>query len=209
MTRIAVLGWGSLIWKPDGLAVQSKWHTDGPCLPVEFARKSKGMRVTLVLVPRYQHLSRSYWAFSAFGTVDAAAENLRERERTRLKRIHVADAKTWWTAGEGSGPRDEFGSAVSAWVAGRDDVDVAIWTGLKPEVFNPDSRRVPLEDQVVAFLRSLGPDYEPEAKRYIQMAPASIDTPVRKAIERELGWKRKPLPKNLFEREEPGEPCQP
>ena len=209
MAAIAVLGWGSLIWKPDGLAVRSKWHTDGPCLPVEFARKSSGMRVTLVLVPGYEHLSRAYWAVSAFGDIGTAAHNLMEREKcTSLKPIHVADAARWWSAGGGSGPRAEFGSEVSAWVAARDDVDAAIWTGLQPKVFKPKSTRVPLADQVVGFLRSLSPGYEGDAREYVQKAPASIDTPVRRAIEEELDWSRERLPSDLFEGMEPGSPCQ-
>ncbi len=183
MARIAILGWGSLIWDPGELAIASRWHADGPCLPIEFARKSGGMRVTLVIVPRYEHLSRTYWALSAFGDVGAAAQNLREREGCpSLKPIHAADGETWRSVGDGKKPDDRVGLTISEWVSGRDDVDVAIWTGLTPKIFKPSSQRVSLENQVVNFLRSLDPAYEQAAREYVEKAPASIDTPVRQAI---------------------------
>jgi hypothetical protein len=45
---IVCLGWGSLIWNPKDLPVED-WHGDGPALPVEFARISRGGRLTLVV----------------------------------------------------------------------------------------------------------------------------------------------------------------
>lgn len=200
MARIAVLGWGSLIWDPGELAIASRWHVDGPCLPIEFTRKSNGMRVTLVIVPGYGILSRTYWALSVFEDVGAAAENLREREGcTSLKPIHAADGETRWSVGGGNKPDDRVGRTITEWVSGRDGVDVVIWTGLKPKTFNPRSQRAPLASQVITFLRSLNPAYEQVAREYVEKAPASIKTPVRQAIEEELDWKRKVLPNNLFE----------
>jgi 1-acyl-sn-glycerol-3-phosphate acyltransferase len=49
--RIAVLGWGSLIWSPGNLKIDREWHEDGPFLPIEFARVSQDGRLTLVLFP--------------------------------------------------------------------------------------------------------------------------------------------------------------
>ena len=207
MRKIAVLGWGSLIWDPGTLGVSSKWRTDGPCLPIEFARKSDGMRATLVVVPGYECFSRSYWALSVFGDVGTAADNLRIREGMDwLRPIHVAYEDTWHSAGDGRGPKDDIGTAVSEWVA-HQDVDAAIWTGLAAKTFEPKSQRVPLEDQVVAFLRSLDLAKSKGAREYVEKAPASIDTPVRQAIEIELGWGRTPLDPELIEGDEPGEPC--
>jgi hypothetical protein len=57
MMKIAVLGWGSLIWQPRELRISLPiWKTDGPELPVEFARVSMDGRLTLVPVS-YTHLT--------------------------------------------------------------------------------------------------------------------------------------------------------
>jgi hypothetical protein len=51
MGAIAVIGWGSLIWCPGILRTKSRWHSDGPALPIEFARISGDNRLSLVIHP--------------------------------------------------------------------------------------------------------------------------------------------------------------
>ncbi len=77
--KIAVIGWGSIVWDPGELATGSRWHSDGPELPVEFARKSRDGRLTLVIHESSSD-QRTYWALSALDTVEAARESLRQRE---------------------------------------------------------------------------------------------------------------------------------
>ncbi len=48
---IAVIAWGSLIWNPADLELASRWHKDGPVLPIEFARMSKNGAASLVVTP--------------------------------------------------------------------------------------------------------------------------------------------------------------
>ena len=52
MMKIACLGWGSLVWRPDNLLIRSEWFSDGPFLPIEFARRSQDGRLTLVIVEK-------------------------------------------------------------------------------------------------------------------------------------------------------------
>ena len=47
--KIAILGWGSLIWNPRILKVAGDWTLDGPTLPIEFSRISDNDRLTLVI----------------------------------------------------------------------------------------------------------------------------------------------------------------
>jgi hypothetical protein len=196
--KIAVLGWGSLIWDKRELGIDGKWFADGPCLPIEFARKSSEMRVTLVLIPKYEHLSRSYWANSAFETLDAACENLRARENCDdLRPIHVVESAGGRSFGGASEPHEDLVKPINEFRQSR-KLDAVVWTGLKPKSFSVESSRLPLADQVLGFLRSLSPDEEAGAKEYVRKAPAAIDTPVRRAIRAELKWTDLPLSPDLF-----------
>jgi hypothetical protein len=83
--RIACLGWGSLIWDPGSLPLRRnkpRWFTDGPELPIEFARKSSGGRITLVIVPRGKAKAQPVlWAHLTCLSVAQAHEALARRER--------------------------------------------------------------------------------------------------------------------------------
>ena len=48
--KIAVIGWGSLIWSKRDLEIEGDWIIGGgPVLPLEFSRVSKDGRLTLVI----------------------------------------------------------------------------------------------------------------------------------------------------------------
>jgi hypothetical protein len=85
--NIAVLGWGSLIWCPGSLRIKTKWHSNGPCLPIEFARISNDGRLTLVIHPSAPKV-RTYWALSELDELQQARVNLANREGTSIGSIH-------------------------------------------------------------------------------------------------------------------------
>lgn len=87
--NIAVVAWGSLIWDPKTLAISGRWRTDGPRLPIEFARISSGGRLTLVLHPP-SVWQKTYWTLSTHDVIDAARANLAKRESSPIDRIHCA-----------------------------------------------------------------------------------------------------------------------
>src|SRR6266853_6170829 len=89
--QISVVGWGSLIWCPGCLRIKSRWHSDGPALPIEFARISRDKRLTLVIQSGSPE-QRTYWALSEFGDLKVARENLQAREGTSSKHIHSLTA---------------------------------------------------------------------------------------------------------------------
>lgn len=49
--KIAILGWGSLIWNPENLNYYTEfgWSKNEPKLPIEFLRISNNGRLTLVI----------------------------------------------------------------------------------------------------------------------------------------------------------------
>ena len=185
-----------------GSRAEPPWYSNGPCLSVEFARKSAGQRVTLVLLDGVDP-SRTLWGRSASTDMSDAAENLRRREgRTRRSWIYQTDT---------SGTHDMNGrqiisssaSAVRSWLSDA-GVHGAVWTGIPAKGFDLSD----LETVVVDWLRKLSDmGQHSDAEKYIKRAPSAVDTPVRRAIRRELGWHPEPLDPMLFADPASGEPC--
>jgi hypothetical protein len=173
--RIAVIGWGSLIWNPGSIRLSTRWRKDGPRLPLEFSRISNDGRLTLVVHPRAEPIT-TYWALSAFDEIEAAVANLSERESTN--RANIAHVEKLAALDD-----SESGSAVLHWLNSQTSVDAAIWTNLTS---NWDSKqRTPFSAEAAAeYVLSLRncPDHGVSFRRaaeYIRNAPSQVQTPVR------------------------------
>lgn len=175
---IACLGWGSLVWNPDGLPVK-RWHEDGPPVRVEFARQSDNGRMTLVLDPSAPSLP-SLWALMNSPNLTAAKEALRLREGMGPRRSRQIGS---WTVGE---PEPELIHGLCEWAAVR-QVEAVIWTAL-PSRFNGVEPNTPTQNDVLAYLAALRDERREVAESYIRRAPRQISTPYRRAIELTLGW---------------------
>jgi hypothetical protein len=172
---IACLGWGSLIWDPRSLPIRPPWKPDGPMLPIEFARHSSSERVTLVLEPRAQPV-QTLWVPLSVASLADAREALRQREGTVPKFI-----ASWSPADL---PGDETTRAIGHWATKRDLVGV-VWTALPPK-WNGKQGLVPTIDQLLQFLKALGP--ESAAEQYVRKTPAQVQTAYRARLESDLGW---------------------
>lgn len=65
--KIAILGWGSLIWDPRALrTVGKKWSDGGPTLKIEFSRISSDDRLTLVIDEANGSEVKTLFIISAF-----------------------------------------------------------------------------------------------------------------------------------------------
>jgi hypothetical protein len=97
LMKIAVLGWGSLLWEkfaisteppsipPDAvLRLTSDWVLGGPELPIEFSRVSSTRKgaLTLVIDKKNGVSNPTYFAVSSYSNVNEAINNLRTREGT-------------------------------------------------------------------------------------------------------------------------------
>lgn len=200
---IAILAWGSLIWCPGDLAIASRWRP-GPDLPVEFARKSNDDRVTLVL--HGEHPSQTFWAESSEHSVDAACSNLWRREgKTKYGSIHftTGDGLRTWKNGSTEDGSLDVSDIVTDWLDRTPNVDIAVWTGLPTKGFSQED--VTLASQVVEHLRNLDKSSMRRAKEYVQLAPTTVRTPVRAALEDPpLRWLPRDLPAVLFDPTPPG-----
>ena len=77
--NVAIIGWVSLVWDKQGLKTRSPWYSDGPVLPVEFARISEDGRVTLIIVLDKKK-SPTCCALSAHTNLNTAKNELGRRE---------------------------------------------------------------------------------------------------------------------------------
>jgi hypothetical protein len=153
------LRWGSLGWDKRNPRLSSRWHKDGPLLPVEYSRISSGGRLTLVIVPGIRK-QRTLWAFSSYDKVGDAKENLRIREgHTRPEYIGV-----WEKSTKPNG--DPVLTAISKW-AERKGLTKVIWTALPPLDVTNQERRMSAK-QALAYLRSLGNSQEGSQTVYCQ-----------------------------------------
>jgi cation transport regulator ChaC len=179
--KIAVLGWGSLIWDPRNLHTTGEWLGDGPQLPIEFARVSEDGRLTLVLFPSAEKV-QVLWNYMNTGDLGEAIENLREREgkRTRTECIGFVKINN---EGYRCNVIPDITSDIKQW-AKEKSINAVIWTDL-PSNFTEFT-----EGNVVKYLESLKHNSKKraEAEKYIRKAPPQIKTKMRKVIEERLGW---------------------
>jgi hypothetical protein len=189
---IAIVAWGSLVWRPTncGVTLQlrsaGQWEQDGPSLPVEFARISRDGCLTLVVVPDYPHRVTTLWSVSAQHDLVMAIQNLAGREciTENLESIHGVDRD-----GNSIGTVDAgIASAVHGWLSQRPSLGAAIWTGLgtQPSRWRGHGYDAGFTaDNALSYLRSLEDDQSHPAFDYMRRAPEQITTPVRRRAHEE------------------------
>ncbi|MDI1236390.1 MAG: hypothetical protein PSV26_02775 [Polaromonas sp.] len=180
--RIACLGWGSLIWKPGELPIFDGWKTDGPMLPVEFARESGGQRITLVICDNVDPV-RTCWTLLEAKDIGTAMSTLASREGISDKRVAMDIGYCDLSTGMHHGLR---ANDIAAWAAGH-ELDGVVWTNL-PCGFKNSRHILPTGDQVVSYLQGLTGQAMDDAREYIERAPLQISTAYRSQISKELGW---------------------
>jgi hypothetical protein len=181
---IGCLTWGSLVWNPKQLPIRGGWQTDGPFLPIEFARLSNYNRITLVILydrPDYPP-SRSLWTLLDVGSPAEAFKALKEREDAQDAGIGL------WQKGTAE-PAHEVEKRIARWAEAM-GLDAVVWTKLRPKWVEGDKevRRMPTQDEVIERIRTWDEPLGTYARLYLQMAPKQIDTPYRRAIFKEFGW---------------------
>ena len=123
--KIAILGWGSLLWQPKDLQFNKKigWSENGPMLPIEFARISKDGRLTLVIAKDVKEV-KTYFAISSYESEEEAVLNLAVREGCGRKQIGSYDKSKNTFSKEVF-----FYKNILEWI-NNTDIDVVIWTNL-------------------------------------------------------------------------------
>jgi hypothetical protein len=191
--KIAVLGWGSLIWDTKANQefdrLHGKWMSDGPVLNLEFSRKStsRAGALTLVIDRKHGALCTVVYAFSTRSDPAEAIEDLCGREGTGDENIgqFLADDPKL-VSGQDNAALGE----ISAW-AKKKGFDVVLWTALGG---NFDA--VPKEDflrAAVKYVQELKAEGKARAAEYVWRAPDFVRTPLREALQKEP-WFAPPAP---------------
>ena len=188
MVKSVVLAWGSLVWDPRDLQTAGKFVANGPLLPIEFCRISADGQLTLAIDESFGALCKTYSAPSALESLDAARDNLCQREG-------MADARAIGFVEPASNRQSDLAmeshpqvvATIAAW-AESIGYDAAIWTALASnfdewgkggEPFSVSAAMQYLEtlerDDAAKFARALA---------YIRKAPPEVETPVREEAAR-------------------------
>ena len=178
---IVCLGWGSLVWDPRCLPIEGDWHTNGPALPIEFARESRDRRITLVLTEDATPV-KSLWAKLAVTSLDDGKAFLAHREG--INNHDVKYSIGFWDKGGKSDGR--FSEVVGEWARSA-KVDSVVWTNLKFG-FKGLRDQMPTAEEVVCHLRGLDERARRKAEQYVRRTPLQIRTKYRTQIEAVLGW---------------------
>lgn len=185
VSKIAIIGWGSLIWDLEILTPHTVggWQmAGGPKLPMEFSRVSPKRKLGLAVcldpvvgVPCQTHVIRS-----TRRDIQAAIADLQARERAPDGRIGA------WHSRFQHGRMPEVISLVQGWCASK-GWDGAVWTDLEPNFAAHTGREFSVADGI-AYLKTLRGESLEEAYNYIQNAPAQTTTPLRMALAQETWW---------------------
>ena len=179
--KIAILGWGSLIWKPENLAYDIKlnWSSDGPFLPIEYSRISSDGRLTLVISDEVNEV-KILFSISTFETLDQAILNLAIREGSNISTIgfYIKNSS------QISPNNFKYRNNIENWLEQNNTVDAVIWTNL-PENWKTKTKF----QNRVEYLLSLDKKASKTAEEYIRKTPKQINTELRSEIEERLTWK--------------------
>lgn len=179
--KIAILGWGSLIWKPENLAynIESSWSSDGPFLPIDYSRISNDGRLTLVISDEVNEVKTKF-AISTFETLDQAILNLAIREGSNISTIgfYIKNSRQF------SPNNFKYKNNIEVWLEQNISVDAVIWTNLTENW----KIKTKFKDRI-EYLLSLDELAMKTAEEYIRKTPKQINTQLRSEIEKKLDWK--------------------
>jgi hypothetical protein len=179
--KIAILGWGSLVWNPRKLPLSGDWQRDGPLLPIEFSRISADGRLTLVIDETNGAPVRTLYALSLRAELNQAITDLMEREGiTNRSRIGYCDLHANTTNPDSLARHPDACETIRAWAAKR-KFDAVIWTALGPR-FKPVTQEAFSPAGALRYLDSLPATTRTKALAYIHSAPESTMTAFRRLV---------------------------
>lgn len=182
-TNIAYLGWGSLTYNSKGLKILGSWKSDGPRLPIEFARISTSNALTLVLFAGASEVP-TLWVRTDSTNIETAIERLAKRERTTTDNIGFLDIQKGLNRCK---VIPEILPNIRSW-AKQKELDGVVWTDL-PANFEGETKMEFNEDNVVDYISSMPTSESHIVESYVRKAPDQVDTMLRRRLIQEFGWR--------------------
>lgn len=181
--RIAILGWGSLLWdtRPEFDDWHSDWQNDGPVLKIEFSRisESRSRALTLVIDEEHGTFTRVAHCLSKRHDPEDVICDLRCREGTTKNNIgylFVGDNRVYAT-------HPEALAAIRSWAYDK-GFNVVVWTDLRSN-FTCKTNQPFSVPAAIAHVQGLSTEEKVKAAEYVWRALEFIDTPVRRALQAE------------------------
>ena len=179
--RIAILGWGSLVWEAGGSFDEwreEKWKLDGPKLRLEFSRVSSRRfgALTLIIDKANRAEVQVAWCLSKRLHLEDAKCDLRCREGAMIKDIGVMTLDLSVPL-----PENQRNDPIESW-AYKQKIKSVVWTALQSN-FEEKTRMNFSVPHAITHLKSLTPEGKAKASEYIWRAPEFVKTPLRTAIE--------------------------
>jgi len=178
--KIAIIGWGSLIWDPRELPREGVWQEDGPIIKIEFSRVSRDCRLTLVVDENNGVEVKTRFVLSPRSDIEDAINDLRIREGTKKKWIGYADFKHDQDSLSYNPNQVNICENVKNWCKAK-GFDAAIWTALLPNFFKETKLKFSV-DNAFKYIESLPKSANKNALKYIQNAPSETLTPLRSKL---------------------------
>jgi hypothetical protein len=174
--KIAILGWGSLIWDPRGLPTKGDWQCNGPKLPIEFSRIS-GTRLTLVIDFEHGDIVSTRYIQSSRSDLGDAVRDLRCREGTVREHIGFIDLPHEICSSKEFPKHETASLEIGRWLE-HSGFEAVVWTAL-PSNFKKKKGTRFSPEAAIQHLDSLSESEQLEAFRYINKAPEEVATSLR------------------------------
>lgn len=184
--RVAVLGWGSLLWdkRPEFVEFENQlagsWAYDGPRLAVEFSRVSSSRDGALTLVlDEHGRSTEVAWRESKRTDPEEALADLAAREGTVSARMGMV------VVGDNSRSRFRpenavFAEQIRRWARDK-GFDAVVWTDL-PSNFEAKTHHGFSLSEALNHVSHLSLQGQEKAMEYIAKAPAFIHSDIREAL---------------------------
>lgn len=176
--KIALLGWGSLLWETGGPfdTWHDAWVNDGPLLRIEFSRISRSRHgaLTLVIDPKNGIPTTVAYCLSRRLHIAEVVEDLRKRECTTSENIG-----TLLRTGKAHCRDRASEQAIFTWCV-EQQMDGVVWTDLRSN-FTDKAGQPFSTSSALSYLRSLSPKRKARALEYFTRAPDFVQTPLRAA----------------------------